>query len=146
MRVRDVMLRDVAVVRPETSFREAVARMRQSRCPLVVVWDGHAIHGLVTMRGLVLGAEAWAQGYPIQGVGDVVSLNFIFTHEDESVAELARRMVHGGARRAIVVDGEMRAVGVVSPRELAKLDAVGRASEESFPASDAPAWTGATAG
>jgi predicted transcriptional regulator len=146
MWVRDVMVRDVAVVRPETSFREAVARMRQSECPLVVVWDGHVVHGLVTMRELVLGAEAWAQGYPIHGVGDVVSLNFIFTHEDEPVAELVRRMVHAGARRAIVVDGEMRALGVVSPRELTRSDAVGRASEASFPASDAPSWTGSTAG
>jgi predicted transcriptional regulator len=146
MRVRDVMLRDVAVVRPETGFREVAARMRQSRCPLVVVGDGHAIHGLVTMRELVLGAEAWAQGYPIHGVGDVVSLNFIFTHEDEAVAELVRRMVQAGVRRAIVVDGEMRAVGAVSPRELARLDEVERASKASFPASDAPSWTGAVAG
>ncbi len=146
MRVRDVMVRGVAVVRPETGFREAVARMRQSQCPLLVVGDGHSVHGLVTTRELVLGAEAWAQGYPIHGVGDVVSLNFIFTHEGEAVAELVRRMVHAGARRAIVVDGEMRAVGVVSPRELARPDEVGRASEDSFPASEAPSWTGATEG
>lgn len=142
MWVRDVMVRDVAVVRPETSFREAVARMRQSRCPLVVVWDGQVIHGLVTMRALVLGAEAWAEGYPIHGVGDVVSRDFIFTHEDEVVAELARRMVHAGVRRAIVVDGELRAVGVVSPLELARVDAVGQASEESFPAHEGPPLSG----
>ncbi|MFE8602425.1 CBS domain-containing protein [Archangium violaceum] len=122
MWVRDVMARGVAVVRPETSFREAVARMRQSRCPLVVVWDGQDIHGLVTMRALVLGAEAWAQGYPIHGVGDVVSHDFILTHEGEAVVELARRLVHAGARRAIVVDGDIRAVGIVSPLELARAD------------------------
>lgn len=146
MWVRDVMVRDVVVVRPEAGFREAVARMRQSQCPLVVVRGEDAIHGLVTMRELVLGAEAWAQGYPIHGVGDVVSLNFIFTHEDEPVAELARRMVQTGVRRAIVVDGEMHAVGVVSPVELSRRDSVGQASEDSFPASDAPSWTGTTAG
>lgn len=132
MRVRDVMVRDVAVVRAETSFREAVARMRQSRCPLVVVWDGQAILGLVTMRALVLGAEAWAQGYPIHGVGDVVSHDFILTHEGETVAELARRLVHAGARRAIVVDGDLRAVGVVSPMDLARAEAT-----ELIPSTDA---------
>jgi CBS domain-containing protein len=140
------MRRDVAVVGPETGFREAVARMKQSEWPLVVVADEHTIHGLVTLRELVLGTEAWVQGYPIHGVGDVVSLNFVFTHENETVEELVRRMVRTGVRRAIVIDEALRAVGVVSPLELTMADAVEQASAESFPASDAPSWTGTTAG
>jgi predicted transcriptional regulator len=146
MWVRNVMLRDVAVVGPETALREAAEFMWASHRQLLVVGDEHGIYGLVTMRELVLGAEAQAQGYSVGGVGDVASLNFIFTHEDEAMEQLARRMVHAGARRAIVIDGEQRAVGVVSPMEMARPDVVGRASEDSFPASDAPSWTGTTAG
>jgi CBS domain-containing protein len=146
MWVRDVMLRDVAVVRPETALREAAEHMWKSHCRLLVVGDEHGIYGVVTTRELVLGAEAQAQGYPVSGVGDVASFNFIFTHEDEAVEELARRMVHAGSRRAVVIDGALRALGVVSPMEMARPDPVGLASEESFPASDAPSWTGTTAG
>jgi predicted transcriptional regulator len=146
MKVRDVMLRDVAVVGPETALREAAEHMREAPSQLLVIGNEHGIYGVVTTRELVWGAEAQAQGHPVSGVGDIASLNFIFTHEDETVEELARRMVHAGARRAVVIDGALCAVGVVSPMELARPDAVGRASEESFPASDAPSWTGATAG
>ena len=146
MLVRDVMLRDVAVVGPETALREAVEHMWESQCPLLVVGDERGLYGLVTTRELVLGAEAQAQGEPVTGVGDVTSLNFIFTHEGETVEEMARRMVHAGARRAIVIDEALCAIGVVSPMELTRPDAVERASVESFPASDAPSWTGTTAG
>ena len=146
MWVRDVMRRDVVVVGPETDLREAAELMWQSRRLLLVVGDAHGVYGLVTTRELVLGAEAQAQDHPIRGVGDIASLNFIFTHADEPAAELARRMVHAGARRAIVIDGALRVVGVVSPMEMARPDVVEQASEDSFPASDAPSWTGTTAG
>ncbi|MFY0569160.1 CBS domain-containing protein [Archangium lansingense] len=146
MWVRDVMLRDVAVVGPETALRAAAEHMWKSRGQLLVVGDERGIYGVVTTRELVFGAEAQVQGYSVGGVGDLASLDFVFTHEDEAVEELARRMVHTGARRAIVIDGALRAVGVVSPMELARPDVVGRASEESFPASDAPSWTGTSAG
>ncbi|WP_375766647.1 CBS domain-containing protein [Archangium gephyra] len=146
MWVRDVMRRDVAVVGPETPLREAAERMWNSCRLLLVVGDAHGIYGLVTTRELVLGAEAQAQGYLAGAVGDVARLDFVFTHEDETLENLARRMVHAGARRAIVIDEELRAVGVVSPLQMASPDVVGRASEESFPASDAPSWTGTMAG
>lgn len=146
MWVRNVMRRDVAVVGPETALREAAEIMWKSRYQLLVVGDEHGIYGLVTTRELVLGAEAQAQGSPVGGVGDIASLNFIFTHEDEALEQLVRRMIHARARRAIVLDGELHAVGVVSPMEMARPDVAGRASEESFPASEAPSWTGTSAG
>ena len=149
MSVRELMLRDVAVLGPQTSLREAAARMSRSRRGLVVVANGERVQGLVTLRRLVFGATAAAQGHPINGVGDLASRRFVLTWEGEPLEELTSRMVRAGAGRAVVVE-DGKVVGVVTTLELAQRarhqHAVDLSSEASFPASDPPSWTGTWAG
>ncbi|OJH35120.1 CBS domain-containing protein [Cystobacter ferrugineus] len=152
--VHEIMLNDVAVLAPRTTLREAAARMSRSGRGLLVIADAERIHGLVTMRRLILGAEAAAQGYPIHGIGDLASSRFILAREDEQLMQLAPRMVRAGVRRAVVVDEDGRVSGVVTTQEFARaerrrwrrLHAVELSSEGSFPASDPPSWTGTVAG
>jgi CBS domain-containing protein len=152
--VHELMLNDVAVLTPRTTLREAAARMSRSGRGLLVIADAERVHGLVTMRRLILGAEAAAQGYPIHGIGDLTSSHFILAREDELLTQLAPRMVRAGVRRAVVVDEDGQVSGVITTLELARaersrwrhLHAVELSSEGSFPASDPPSWTGTVAG
>ncbi len=152
--VRELMLSNVAVLPPRTTLREAAAQMARSGRGLLFIADAERVHGLVTMRRLILGAEAAAQGYPIHGVGDLASSRFVLTREDERLTQLAPRMVRAGVRRAIVVGDDGQVSGVVTTLELARaerrrwrrLRAVDVSSEGSFPASDPPSWTGTVAG
>lgn len=152
--VHALMLNDVPVLAPRATLREATARMFRSDRGLLVIADAERVHGLVTMRRLVLGAEAAAQGYPIHGVGDLASSRFVLAREDEHLEQLAPRMVRAGVRRAVVVGEDGKVSGVVTALELARaerrrwrrLRAVDLSSEGSFPASDPPSWTGTVAG
>ncbi|HYH95429.1 CBS domain-containing protein [Hyalangium sp.] len=152
--VREIMLSDVAVLAPRTPLREAAARMSRSDRGLLVIADAERVHGLVTMRRLILGAEAAAQGYPVHGMGDLASSRFVLAREDERLTQLAPRMVRAGVRRAVVVGEDGQVSGVVTTLEIARaerrrrrrLRAVDLSSEDSFPASDPPSWTGTVAG
>lgn len=154
MFVRDFMISAVAVLAPRTTLREAAARMSRSGRGLVVIADADRVHGLVTLRRLILGAEAAAQGFPIHGVGDLASSRFILAREDELLTQLAPRMVSAGVHRCVVVGEDEQVSGVITTLELARaerrrrrlLRSVDLSSEGSFPASDAPSWTGTLAG
>ncbi|RKH42939.1 CBS domain-containing protein [Corallococcus sp. AB050B] len=152
--VREFMFGGIAVLDPWTPLREAAARMARSGHGFIVIADAKRIRGLVTLRRLILGAELAAQGYPLHGIGDLASSHFILSREDEPLARLAPRMARAGVRRAVVVGEDGQVSGVITTLELARaerrrqrrLQAVDLSSEDSFPASDPPSWTGTMAG
>ena len=113
------MLRDVPHVTPHTSLRKAAAKMARTRHGLLVVVDDAGVHGVLTLRRLVLGAEAAAQGVPIRGAGDLASTRFLLGWEEEPVSELAQRMGRAEVRRAVIIGAGCEATGVVTPEELA---------------------------
>ncbi len=120
MIVRDAMSRDVQTVAPETTIREAARLMADADVGALPVAGGDRLAGMVTDRDIAIRAIAIGKG-PDTTVGEVMSSNVLYCHEDEDIGHVSRNMAEHQVRRLPVVDVEKRLVGIVSLADIATL-------------------------
>ena len=118
MPVRDIMTRDVQLLSPHSTLREAAQRMRDDNIGSLPVADGDRLVGYVTDRDLVVRglAQGFAPDTPVQGV---MTDRVLYCFEDEEVEEVALNMAHNQVRRLPVLSREKRLVGIVALGDLA---------------------------
>jgi CBS domain-containing protein len=134
MQLRDVMTRDVDVVRPDASIREAAGKMRSIDVGLVPVCDGQRLVGMVTDRDIAVRAVADGRDPNTTRVQEVMTPDIAYCFEDEDVDRAATTMEERQVRRLPVLDADKRLVGIVSLGDLAvgtrDSDRVGQTLEE----------------
>jgi CBS domain-containing protein len=120
MKVKDLMSRDAACCSPDQTVREAARMMQQRDCGCVPVEDpqSHQVLGVVTDRDIAVRVvgEGKSPDTPVREVmSDAPSC--CGPHDDVDIVEkvMAERQV----RRVPVIDGDGRAVGMVSQADLA---------------------------
>ncbi|MBL6750225.1 MAG: CBS domain-containing protein [Nevskia sp.] len=122
MKTGDCCNRVVLVTKADTGIRETAELLRKSHCGSVVVVrdDGTGAHpvGIITDRDLVVEVLACGIAPEQVSAGDVMSGDLVLVGEDEEVVEAAARMRKAGVRRAPVVDGQGRLVGIVTLDDL----------------------------
>jgi CBS domain-containing protein len=105
-------------VAPETSLVEVVAAMKQARRGAVVVEVDGRLTGVFTERDLMTRIDYSDSGWRNRRVREVMTAKPATCSADTGLAEALQRMNAGGYRRLLIVDGEGRATGVVSIRDI----------------------------
>jgi CBS domain-containing protein len=125
MQIREVMTRDVAVVSPYESVREAARRMDDLNVGALPVCDGRRLVGMITDRDITVRATAAGASPNACQVCDVMSDDVRWCYEDDSVEEAEQAMTEMQIRRLPVVDDRKRLIGMLTLGDLATDEAPG---------------------
>jgi CBS domain-containing protein len=122
VQINEVMTRDVKLIRPQDSIREAARQMRDLDVGSLPVADGDRLVGFVTDRDIVIRGLADSGG-PDSPVRDVMSDRVLYCFEDDSVESVARNMGSNQIRRLPVLTREKRLCGIVALGDIANVGA-----------------------
>ncbi|MGH8178210.1 MAG: CBS domain-containing protein [Steroidobacter sp.] len=118
MKVREAMTRDVRLVRPDQSIRDAAHLMADLDIGALPVEDGDRLVGMITDRDIAVRAIAEGKG-PETQVRDVMSRDVKYCYDDQSIDEVTQNMANIRVRRLPVLSRDKRLVGILSLGDLA---------------------------
>ncbi len=118
MLVQDAMSREVRTVSPEATIKEAARIMADADVGALPVAAGDRLAGMVTDRDIAVRAVAIGKG-PECTVGEVMTHDVLYCHEDEDIGHISQNMAENQVRRLPVVDVDKRLVGIISLADIA---------------------------
>ncbi|WP_309679266.1 CBS domain-containing protein [Polaromonas sp.] len=138
-KIRDVMSRDVKVISPDETIREAAQQMRDGNFGMMPVGENDRMIGAISDRDIAIRVVADGTDPGSSRVRDVMSEGIVWAYEDDSVDDAAKLMSKHQIRRLPIVDADKRLVGIVALGDFAvqraDIEAAGEAlSEISKPA------------
>ncbi len=111
--LKDLMSRDVKVISPDMSIRDAAKAMRDGDFGMLPVGENDRMIGTISDRDIAIRAVADGKETATK-VRDVMSEGIAWAFEDDSVEEAAKIMSKRQVRRLPVVDRNKRLVGIVA--------------------------------
>ena len=118
MKVREAMTRDVRLVKPDQTIRDAAHMMSELDIGALPVEDNDRLVGMITDRDIAVRAVGEGRG-PETKVRDVMSADIRYCYEDQSIDEVTQNMGEQRVRRLPVLSREKRLVGILSLGDLA---------------------------
>jgi CBS domain-containing protein len=122
MKVRDVMTQVVLTAETGTTIAEAASLMAQRRVGSALVMEGSRLIGIFTERDIVKALSQDSSAIH-QGIGHWMTKKPQTIPSDATTDEALRRMLDGGFRHLPVMDSG-RMVGMISMRDLSRVQAV----------------------
>src|SRR5215217_6467200 len=106
-KISEVMTRQVHVINPESTIKEAAQQVRGGDFGMLPVGENDRMIGSISDRDIVI--RAIAEGKELNTkVRDVMTDGIVWAYEDDSVEEAAKLMSEHQVRRLPVVNAEKR--------------------------------------
>jgi CBS domain-containing protein len=119
VKLKDVMTRNVEVLRPDATLQEAADLMKRLDVGVIPVCDGERVLGMLTDRDITVRATAEGRDPKSTAARDVMTEDAAYLYEDDDVQEAADLMGKRQIRRLIVLNQDKRLVGIVSLGDIA---------------------------
>ena len=121
MKVSEIMTRDVRLLSPDQTIREAASLMADVDVGSLPVGDNDRLVGIITDRDIVIRAVAQGKSADTK-VSEVMSKEMLYCFDTDETDAVARNMGKAQVRRLPVVNSDKRLVGIVSLGDLARND------------------------
>jgi len=112
-KLKDVMSRDVTVISPEATIKEAAQKMDEGDFGMMPVGENDRMIGAISDRDIAIRAVGKGKD-PTTKVRDAMSEGIVWAYEDDSVDDAAQLMSEHQIRRLPVVNRDKRLVGIVA--------------------------------
>jgi CBS domain-containing protein len=119
MKISQVMTRDVRVIRPDRSARDAAKLMDDLNVGVLPVCDGERLVGIVTDRDITVRATAFNKPAADTPVSEVMTVQTLSCSEGDDLEDVLKLMGDAQVRRLPVLNREREIVGIVSLGDLA---------------------------
>ena len=111
--LKDIMSRDVKVISPDMTIREAARTMHDGDFGMMPVGENDRMIGAISDRDIAIRAVAEGKG-PGTKVREIMSTGICWAYDDDTVEHAAKLMSERQVRRLPVVDHDKRLVGIVA--------------------------------
>jgi CBS-domain-containing membrane protein len=123
MKVSKCMTRDVQLVTPTQTIRDAARLMVELDAGSLPVQQDDRLVGMITDRDIAVRAVAQGKS-PDTLVREVMSDEVLYCFEDQEIGDVARNMGDVKVRRLPVVNRDKRLVGIISVTRRRRTDGV----------------------
>jgi CBS domain-containing protein len=118
LQLKDVMSRDVRVIRPDDTIMDAARCMRDGDFGMMPVAEKDRMVGAISDRDITVNAVARGLD-PRTAVRKVMTNNMFWAYDDDPVERAAELMAQHQVRRLPIVDHDKRLVGVIALGDIA---------------------------
>jgi CBS domain-containing protein len=119
MQVRDVMTKNVEVIRPEDTLRDAAQKMKALDVGAMPVCDGERLVGMLTDRDITIRAAAEGLDPNQTTAQETMTSEVYYCFENQNIEDAALLMMEKQIRRLPIINNEKKLVGIVSLGDVA---------------------------